>query len=125
MSDAKAYRRAEIQDVLDAGPHDDEDWFRLQVRGKHASKHLNITPDQLVAIQRILAGDTAVFMAGDRVRVRVNPTLADSGFVGATGIVIMTPVRVKLDKKYMVAEGDDEWTREYDPLAIERIEPEV
>lgn len=60
MSDASKYRHAEIQDVLDAGPADDETWFRLQVQGKHKSKHLNVSRDQLVAIQGILAGDIVV-----------------------------------------------------------------
>jgi hypothetical protein len=49
------YHRAEIQAVLDAGPHPDETWFRLQVSGAEKSKHLNISPDQLVAIRDILA----------------------------------------------------------------------
>jgi len=49
------YHRAEIQDVLNAGPHPDETWFHLQVSGAVKSKHLNISPDQLVAIRDILA----------------------------------------------------------------------
>lgn len=53
--DLHAYKRNEIQDVLDAGPHPDEDWFRLQVRGVTASKHLNITRAQLEAIRDTIA----------------------------------------------------------------------
>lgn len=48
------YRRNEIQDVLTAGPHDDETWFRLQVIGKMQSKHLNVSAAELAAIRDIL-----------------------------------------------------------------------
>lgn len=50
------YRRAEFQSVLDAGPHPDEDWFRLQVSGTEKTKHLNITPAELEAIRDVLCG---------------------------------------------------------------------
>ena len=48
------YRRNEIQDVLDAGPHDDETWFRLLVIGKKQSKHLSVSAEELAAIRDIL-----------------------------------------------------------------------
>jgi hypothetical protein len=50
---ANNYRRNEIQDVIDAGTYADG-WFRLQVAGVHASKHLNVTFGQLEAIRDIL-----------------------------------------------------------------------
>lgn len=48
------YRRAEIQDTLDAGPADDETWFRLQIRGKRDTKHLNVSPAEVAAIRDLL-----------------------------------------------------------------------
>lgn len=50
-----SYRRSEIQDTIDAGPHDDETWFRLQILGKHDTKHLNVTPAEVEAIRDVLA----------------------------------------------------------------------
>lgn len=52
--DTRRYRRAEIQDVLDASPHEGEHWFRLQVSGAATSKHLNITADELARIRDVL-----------------------------------------------------------------------
>jgi hypothetical protein len=52
------YRRIEIQEVLDAGPHDDEDWFRLQISGKHSTKHLNLTPVEVAVVRDLLTEDS-------------------------------------------------------------------
>jgi hypothetical protein len=50
------YRHDEIQDVLAAGPHDDETWFRLQAIGKKQSKHLNVSAEELATIRDTLYG---------------------------------------------------------------------
>lgn len=44
--------------MISLGPAADETWFRLQVSGKESTKHLSISPDQLAAIRRVLAGKT-------------------------------------------------------------------
>jgi hypothetical protein len=71
------YHRAEIQAVLDAGPHPDETWFRLQVSGAEKSKHLNISPDQLVAIRDILAPASPISTIETFVATMENADLAD------------------------------------------------
>lgn len=49
------YEEREISRVLDAGPHDDETWFRLQIRGRLATRWLNATPAQVRRIAAVLA----------------------------------------------------------------------
>lgn len=49
------YSASEIQVVLDMGPEHEEDFFRIVVSGCVTSKHLNVSREQLVAIQDLLA----------------------------------------------------------------------
>lgn len=49
------YEMVQLQRVLDAGPDKGEDFFRLQVTGEVASKHLNITAEQLTKIIALFA----------------------------------------------------------------------
>lgn len=53
------YQRHEIRRVLDAGTHDNEDWFRLQVSGKVTSHHLNVTAAQVTTMCQVLIDDGA------------------------------------------------------------------
>jgi hypothetical protein len=53
---ADTYRRNEIQQLLDAGPHDEETWFRLKILGKSETKHLNVSPAEVEAIRDLLHG---------------------------------------------------------------------
>lgn len=49
-----AYRFEEILRVVDAGPADDETWYRLQVSGKATSQHMNVTATELEVIAALL-----------------------------------------------------------------------
>jgi hypothetical protein len=49
------YERRELGRVLDAGPHDDETWYRLQVSGRETSKHLSISEATLRRILDVVA----------------------------------------------------------------------
>lgn len=53
-----AAREIELQ--LEAGPHPDEDFFRLRVSGAEQSKHVNVTPAELAGIRLLLAGKLPV-----------------------------------------------------------------
>lgn len=48
------YAADQLRQILIAGPSEGEDFFRLQVSGNGSSNHVNITPDQLKLIARIL-----------------------------------------------------------------------
>lgn len=51
----RSYASSEMVRIYEAGPSEGEDFFRLQVTGNGASKHVNITPDQLAAISELLS----------------------------------------------------------------------
>jgi len=54
------YRRNEIRRVVDMGPADDEDWFRVRFAGKEMTRTLNLTPKELSDIADMLdANDNA------------------------------------------------------------------
>lgn len=48
------YRAREFARVIEAGPHPDENFYRLQVYGVASTKHLNITREELDAIAKLL-----------------------------------------------------------------------
>lgn len=49
------YAAQELHEQLKRGPHEGEDFFRLQVTGKGASRWVNITPEMLVGIIEVLS----------------------------------------------------------------------
>ncbi len=57
------YYRAEIKKVLDAGPQDGEDWYRLVVKGKRETKHLNVTPTQVHIISALMSENWSALAA--------------------------------------------------------------
>jgi hypothetical protein len=80
--DMLAYKRSEIQDVLDAGPAADEDWFRLKVFGAAASKHLNITRGQLETIRDILGSAPSTPTPGVYVKDNNRMRVSAEGLIG-------------------------------------------
>lgn len=42
-----SYKIKELQRILDAGPADGEDFFRLRISGAKKTKHLNISKNEL------------------------------------------------------------------------------
>ena len=42
-----SYKIKELQRILDAGPADGEDFFRIRVSGAKKTKHLNISKNEL------------------------------------------------------------------------------
>ena len=52
-----SYAASELQRLLVAGPHPDEDFFRLKVTGNGSTKWVNISLQQLAAIHQLLTTD--------------------------------------------------------------------
>lgn len=54
------YAKDELTRQLERGPYAGEDFFRLQVTGDGATKHLNISRAELAAIRDAVSGDLIV-----------------------------------------------------------------
>lgn len=50
------YRESELRRVLDAGPAEGDDFYRVQVSGKLTSRTLNLSPDELARMVEAFAG---------------------------------------------------------------------
>ncbi len=102
MDDVRTFNRAEITDVIAAGPDDGETFYRLLVSGKRSTKHLRVTAEQANCVAAILDGDPAALLAAlsprnradvyTRLRESFDPTAPDPVTIivdtlGAAGLV--------------------------------------
>lgn len=49
-----SYAASQVRELLARGPAEDEDFYRLKVTGAGETNWVNVTPDQLRAIERAL-----------------------------------------------------------------------
>lgn len=62
LKEAEAFLRdpmaTRLRELLEAGPFPGEDFYRLKVTGNGETHWMNVSPDQLAAIARVLSTTT-------------------------------------------------------------------